>query len=188
MAFCSVISISARGLITRRSCAVTGARGQRRAPRSAVSANLTPGARRPVLRRALPGSPLSPAPLGWGAEGPAGCSCPAIPAGLPVAFPPSTVASPPFARAGSAGTSRPLSKSGDTIRFYSVFFLPWGPQGRVAGRARDGSPGEVIMLHTQPSSVLSAQHGRRGVKKREMFYAICQSSNINNSIVRQQYI
>lgn len=77
--------------------------------------------------------PPGPVPWGGGAEGPAARSCATTPTGVPTAFPAGTTASPPFTRAGSAGTWRLLSTSGDVIPFYSVFFLPWGPRGRVAG-------------------------------------------------------
>lgn len=62
LAFCSVISISARGLITRCSRAVTGAQGQHHAPGSAVPVTLTPGTSCPLLCWALPGTPSVPHP------------------------------------------------------------------------------------------------------------------------------
>lgn len=160
------------------------------APRAALgrAGEPHPGGTPPGSPPGAAREPPQPRAAGLGGRGSCGVLLPRHPRRRPRGLPPSPVASLPFTRAGSAGTSRPLSKSGDAIRFYSVFFLPWGPRGRVAGRARDGSPREVATPHTKPSSVLLAQQGRRGVKKREMFYAICQCSNINNSIRCQQYI
>lgn len=103
-----------------------------------------PGGTPPAPPPGTAREPAQPRTAGVGGQRvPQRAPAPAIPAGLPTAFPSGMVASPPFTRARSARTLSPLSKSGDVIHFCSVFFPPWGPQGQVAGCVQDRLPGEL---------------------------------------------
>lgn len=101
------------------------------APRAALgcAGEPHPGGTPPGSPPGAAREPPQPRAAGLGGRGSCGALLPRHPRRPPRGLPPSTVASPWFARAGSAGTSRPLSKCGDAIVFILFSFCPGAPEG-----------------------------------------------------------